>query len=177
MPDQTTQSPAPVAPPAAAALPSIRTPLGPGEVLSALQTASRRGRLPGFTREAGDALFAVEAHGAPFDAQLIGRRRQAEPGSRLVFELRLRRKLPIVFAVVLLATVWPGVYFMDELIAQYLEQWWRPWVTYYWYLPLTILPLPWAWASLMKKSRKSTRESAQAAIQKIAVEVGGTVEG
>jgi hypothetical protein len=162
-------------------LPSVRVELSLEQVVERLRTASRRGRLPGF-RAGGDegALFAVAAHGHPFDADLLGSYTQASGGGGsggvLRFSLRFHRRMPIIFAVVLLVTVWPGVYFMDELIAQYLPDWWRPWVTYWWYLPLTILPLPWAWRTLMRRSRATTSASAHEAIQKIAAETGGRIE-
>jgi hypothetical protein len=164
----------PATPDAPAAMPSVATDLTPEAVLERLQTASRRGRLPGFRgcEAAGGCLFIVAAHGYPFDADLLA---AAEPG-RLRFRLRMHRRMPVLFAVVLLATIWPGVYFMDELIAQFLPRLWRPWVTYWWYLPLTILPLPWVWKSLLRRSTTSTTASAHEAIRKIAAELGGRVE-
>jgi hypothetical protein len=147
------------------------------DILERLGTASRRGRLPGYTAGGGGGLFSVAAHGHPFDGLLTGRYVPGDGGQpgRMVFELRLLPKLPAIFAIVLILSIWPGVWFTDELIAQYLPGLWRPWVTYYWYLPLTVIPLPWAWASLMRKSRDSTRQAALEAIEKIAGEVGGSV--
>jgi hypothetical protein len=160
-------------------LPVVVTALSPDEVLARLDFASRRGRLPGFERLGGhgsDRLFRVEAHGHPFDAVLIGRHVSHAAASHLEFALHLRKKLPVVFVLVLIATVWPGVYFMDELIAQYLSGLWRPWVTYYWYLPLTILPIPWVWRGVMRRTRRTTEESAREAIARIAGEIDGRVE-
>jgi hypothetical protein len=84
----------------------------------------------------------------------------------------MHRRMRWVFAVILIATVWPGVHFMDGLIP---ASWgWIP--TWWWYMPVTALPLPWVWAGLMKRSRASIRASAEEAVGKIAGEVGGRVE-
>jgi hypothetical protein len=124
-------------------------------------------------RPAGGGLFAAAAFGHPFDSDLVG---ELRPGTGLEFRLAMHRRLPAIFAVILVLTVWPGVYCMDELIAQLLPSLWRPWVTYYWYIPLTILPAPWLWRSMMHRSRASAREHAMETITKIAAEVGGVVE-
>jgi hypothetical protein len=152
----------------------VVTALARGEILERLRTASKRGRLPGFREGTGQDCFVVAAHGHPFDADLIAACTDA-PGNatRLEFRTRLRRKLPWVFAVILAATVWPGVHFMDGLIP---ARWgWIP--TWWWYMPVTALPLPWVWAGLMKKSRASIRAAAEEAVRGIAAELGGRVEG
>jgi hypothetical protein len=166
-----------------APLPAVVTGMDAPDILERLATASRRGRLPGF--EAGDrgGLFSVAAHGHPFDAVLVGHHQAGDGAGRLEFTLRLLPKMPAIFAAVLLVTVWPGVYFMDELLAQlapgiwsYSTGHWGLWATWYWYVPMTVIPLPWVWASLMRRSRESTRAAAEEAIGKIAIETGGRVE-
>src|SRR5262245_31712851 len=164
----------PPSPPDQEALPRILTALTAEEILDGLALASKRGRLPGFVaRPPGGGLFAVTAFGHPFDSDLIGEHR---PEMGLVFRLAMHRRLPVIFAVILVLTVWPGVYCVDELIAQLLPSLWRPWTTYYWYIPLTILPAPWIWRSVIQRSRRSAREHAMETITKIAAEVGGVVE-
>ena len=163
-------------PPATRALPEVVIHTNEAESLERLAVASRRGRLPGFeARPAGGGLFAVAAHGHPFDGVLTGEYQADQGGGRMRFRLALHRKLPVIFAAVLLLTIWPGAYFMDELIAQFTPGWWRPWVTYYWYLPLTALPAPWIWASLMRRSRVSIHAASVEAIGTIAKELGGEV--
>jgi hypothetical protein len=160
-----------------AGLPAVVTPLSRGEILKRLETASRRGRLPGFRAGEGEECFIVAAHGHPFDADLIARCGQVEGGAegggtRLTFETRMHRRLPAVFVVILVATVWPGVHFMDGLIP---AAWgWIP--TWWWYVPVTALPLPWVWAGLMKKSRASIGAAAEEAVKGIAGEVAGRLE-
>jgi hypothetical protein len=154
------------------ALPSIQTAGVPQEVRERLATASRRGRLAGFDAAPSDgSLFAASAHGHPFDSTLLARLE----GGRLTFRLVMLRRMPMIFAAILLFTIWPGVYFMDEIVAQFLPGFWRPWVTYYWYLPITSLPIPWMWRSTMARSRRSAREHACETIESIAKEIGGTI--
>ncbi len=97
-------------------------------------------------------------------------------GGELTFRLVLLKKMPTIFGVLLALTIWPGVYFMDEVVSQ-LGLWradW-PWLTYYWYLPLTVIPIPWMWRSMIAKSQRSAREHARETIEGIAREIGGTV--
>jgi hypothetical protein len=180
MPDTSLPTDQQILPTAAHRLPRVQTELSPQEVLERLDRMSRRGKLPGFTSQAGGGivpLFSVEAHGSPFDGDLSAHYRAAGegPGGDLEFDLQMRWRLPALFAAALLATIWPGVYFTDELIAQHLPGLWRPWVTYWWYLPLTIIPLPWVWAKLMRRSRHVVQTSARETIEKIAAEVQGRI--
>jgi hypothetical protein len=156
----------------AAGLPSVVTELSAEDVVKRLDVASRRGRLAGFERGAGDVLFTVAAHGHPFDGVVSARYVAAGAGGRLTFETRMLRKLPVIFAVVLVATVWPGVHFMDQLIPG--EWGWIP--TWWWYIPVTALPIPFAWRKLMARSRASIAEAAREAVGKVAIEIGGRVE-
>lgn len=169
------QEPQPVSAPSDsdAPLPSIRIAATPAQIRERLDTASRRGRLAGYNANpAGGSLFSASAHGHPFDSLLLARLE----GDRLIFRLQLLRRLPLIFAAILLFTIWPGVYFMDELIAQFLPGLWRPWVTYYWYLPLTVLPIPWMWRRTIARSTASAHEHARETIGTIARELGGSVE-
>ena len=151
-------------------LPRVATLLSEDQVLERLSAASKRGRLPGFQAKRG-GLFSVAAHGMPFDGVLTAQLREGH----MEFALRMLPRLPAIFIVVLLFTIWPGVYFMDELVAQFLPSLWRPWVTYYWYLPITVIPIPWIWRGLMRRSRAALEQSSAQAIAKIAAEVDGQV--
>ena len=170
--------PPPVPPPDAdGTFLAVRTTLTPEEILERLGRTARRGRLPGFRRGGGGGggargLFSVDAQGHPFDAELIADDTPAgADGRELRFRLRMHRRLPLLFAVVLLATIWPGVYLMDQVIP---GEWGWP-ATWIWYLPLTILPLPWAWMTLLRRSRQSTHAAAQEALRTIGAELGAPV--
>lgn len=161
-------------------------------MLQRLDQAARRGRLPGFTPQVRGGLFAVELAGMPFDADLIaepvarpsdsgsdsaGENPAGPPGAAgvldrvLRFRIRWRRRLPVAVAGVLLSTIWPGVYFVDRLIP---GQWgWIP--TWWWYVPISALPLPCIWATLIRRSRGAHAEQARQMIAQIAAELDGTV--
>ena len=155
-------------PPNKQPLPAIRTALTPELVREKLTFASKRGRMAGFDGSPAEGLFTVAAHGHPFDGQLIGDMAEG----RLSFRVKMLRKMPAIFAIVLVLTVYPGEYFMDQLIP---GQW--GWInTWWWYGPITVLPLPWMWRSLMRKSWAAIDASAHEAIGKIAAEIQGQVE-
>ncbi|MFG0326555.1 MAG: hypothetical protein ACF8SC_04705 [Phycisphaerales bacterium JB037] len=153
-------------------LPSVSSGGSPGEVIAALDAAARRGKLAGFEKRGGDG-FVVDAFGAPFDYDLIGRVSGEGDGSEIRFSMERRKKMPIIAAVLLLVTIEPGRYFMDQLIP---GEW--GWInTMWWYYPLTILPLPWVWIGLSKRSERAAREHAGEQIEKVRGFVGVGVNG
>lgn len=145
----------------------LPTSLTADAIVERLAVASKRGRLAGFARPGGGVLFVVDAFGTPFDGVVEARFESDSSGGRLRFALRMKRRLPIIFAIVLVATVWPGLYFTDQLIPG--EWGWIP--TWWWYLPLTIVPIPWAWRAAMRKSRATMEASAREAIGKVRAEL------
>jgi len=144
----------------------LHTPLAAGAVLERLGRAARLGRVPGFEVR-GPAAFRVEADAMPFAHELVGRIEESgDGGSRVRLDLRRMGRMPLIFALVLLLTMWPGVWLTDSLIATYWSAYGRwsaemPWLTYAWYIPVTVLPLPWMWRSMARKSLAEARASAQ----------------
>lgn len=159
------------------ALPPIECDLPPAEALASLARAGRRGRLPGY-RAVADRSFAVDAAGTPFEYELIGEVDAAESGSVVRFRLERRALMPWIFAVVLAVTIWPGVWLTDSLMATYWQTYgaWTasmPWLTYAWYLPITVLPLPWAWL----KCTRTSREQAGLEARKLLIKVRQILAG
>lgn len=157
----------------------IRTGLSPTEVISRLDAAAKRGRLAGYVRtpsggtEAAGPLFLVRDFGGPFEGEL--RARLSTAGSGLIsFETRLQVRLAWVFLVVMIATVWPGVWLTDSMLRSYFTGY--DYKTWMWYLPLTIPTVPWAMIVAVKRSRSRARVEAEAIIAKIAEQIEGTVE-
>ena len=150
-----------------AELGELRVPLDQAKVLELLSQAARRGKLPEFAKGGPEnALFRASALGQPFDRDLVAWAAPDEGGTKLSFQLRWRKKSPILFIAALIFTVEPGRYFLELMIPGS----WGWGSIMWWYYPLTIIPIPFAWRTFMKQSRKSTMESAQeshAAIQKI----------
>lgn len=169
--------------------PPLEVHLTPDEVIQRLDLASRRGRLPGFEAHPPGALFKVDAWGAPFDSDLLARGTTDSKRTRLEFEVRLRRRMPLIFAVVLVCTVWPGVVITDSMLRLWFGWYNRlaqlpmfTWgdfhaFTYLWYLPLTVLPLPWMWRGWMRRSCASAQASAREMIDKISKELGAAAAG
>jgi hypothetical protein len=169
-------APAPAAPTAPvewSRLPAVLTPLGTTNAMDRLRTASKRGRMPGF-QPLGADTFVVELFGHPWDRTLVGTIRPEGVGSRLTFAPRSRRFTQILWAVILIATVWPGVILTDTLIP---SSWgWIGQNVWTWYLPLTILANLWTWIWAVKNTEKTTRVSAAETIPAVATEVGGRTE-
>jgi hypothetical protein len=157
---------------------ALRTPLGRQELLERLARAARRGLVPGFA-ERDQAGFRVDADAVPFAYELAGALEDGGAGTIVRLRLRRLRRMPLIFGVVLALTVWPGVWLTDSLMGTYWESYGRwsadmPWLTYAWYLPLTVVPLPWMWRSFSRKSRAEAAESARKQIDAIAAAVEAT---
>ncbi len=166
------------------ALPAVTTEKSAEQVVAALEKLSKQGELPGFERGGGGGLFSVDAQGAPFDRRLVATRGggSGEGPTRLEWALVTPRRWPIGMAVVLAVSVWPGLPITHSLLVTYFPEWYGGLIsgwfdTWMWYLPLTVLPIPWAWRSVMKKMRASTHAAALETVGKIAGAVGGRVEG
>lgn len=160
------------------ALPAVSCALTPAGVLERLATASRRGRLAGFENHAepNGVLFSVAAFGQPFDGVLNARGEAGAGGTTLRFEERVLRRNPAIFVLALAFTVWPGVYFMDQLMIQFLPGVRDAVPTAWWYLPITVVPIPWLWRTVMRRTRAAVRASALHSIERIAAELDGRLE-
>ncbi|MHC4976573.1 MAG: hypothetical protein ACYTF7_08200 [Planctomycetota bacterium] len=139
--------------------------------LEILEKLARKGKLPGY-EALSDSSFRVDAFGVPFDADLIGSITSRDPLT-VSYSLRVRMKIPAIFAIVTLLTIWPGVAITDSLIPGE----WGWWPTAYWYLPLTIIPLPWLVVSLRKRTHQTTRAHAQEQIARICATLNATPTG
>jgi len=123
-------------------------PVAEDQVRERLGELSRRGKLPGFgpSKVAGEACEFV-AFGDPLD-YAIG---VVPERGRLRFHARMKRRTPVIFAVISLLSIWPGSWLTDSMLRSYFESY--DWNTYAWYIPLTALPLPWMFVRMRKKSR------------------------
>lgn len=155
----------------AAPLPSVTASESPESILLRLEAAAKRGKLAGFVR-GGDGLFQVTDFGGPFESILTAHATPDGPATRLSFTLRIKSRLAWVYLIVLIATVWPGVWLTDSMLRTYFTGYDYP--TWMWYLPLTAPFVPWAmWASL-RKSRRAGREAARQIIADIAGQLGAS---
>ena len=155
-----------------ASLPSIKTDLDQSEIARRAKRLSERGKLPGFHPNTPGGLFEAIAFGNPFDYRLIA---SHQPG-QLNFHIKIKSKMPAIFWIVMALTIWPGVLFTDSLLNTWFG--WYPnqtWITYAWYLPITIIPLPWLHRSIMAKTRAAALVHAHEQIATLAKALEGDI--
>ncbi len=133
----------------------LRTAHTPEQVLERVGQRARRGKLPGFEHapSGADWLFSVTDVGTPFEGRVLVHAARDGDSTELRFESKLKPTLPAVFAILLLVTIWPGVWMTDSLLVTYFS-WYRI-ETWWWYLPLTIPFVPFAWRKAIAMSRAS----------------------
>ncbi len=152
-------SPSPAAShPALDALPEVRTAHAPEEILKRLEALARRGKLAGFHARPRDGLFEVACFGEPFDRRLVAHDSGEGGVTTLRFTAPILWKVPAIMIVVTLLTIWPGVWLTDSMLTTYFR--WYTIPTWWWYMPVTIVPLFWMVPRMIRKSEASCRESA-----------------
>jgi hypothetical protein len=130
--------------------PAIRMRLSADEAIKRLDRLAVKGRLPGFATYPESSRFEVVLFGEPFDRALVGTIHNSADSAQhtIDFTLRVKSRVPIIFAITIVLTIWPGVVLTDSLIPGA----WGWWPTWWWYLPLVILPLPFMLPRMWKKS-------------------------
>lgn len=158
-------------------IPALVVTLSDEEILARAEQLARRGKLPGFERGGDGSLFRTAAFGAPFDYSLLARTASEGPGRVLRFEMRLRMRAPLIALIVTILTVWPGVWLTDSMLRTYFSGYdYRTWM---WYLPLSVLPLPWYFPRALRKSREAAIEHAMELVERLRVALGvaGAADG
>lgn len=143
----------------------LLSPYAPEEAMRRLRSLATKGKLPDFETpedsSAGalhDPSFRVLVFGTPYDRLLIGRiAPDGSGGSRVEFASRLRPKLPVVFVVVVLLSLWPGVWLTHSMLVTYFS-WYRI-QTWWWYIPLTLLVIPALWKQFRKSEGLAAQET------------------
>lgn len=154
-------------------LPRVVTRLSREAVLERLETAAKRGRLPGFARGGSGALFVAAAPSTPFDHELVASASAGGEDTTLEFRLRLAWRAPAITGAALVVSVWPGVHFVDQLLP---ASWgWVSTHVYWWYLPLSLLSLLW-WPAALRRSRSAARASAREVVARIAAMLDARIE-
>jgi len=149
----------------------------PAEAMQRLDRASKRGKLAGFEPR-GESGFRALVYGEPFDREVIGTINPSDGGSVIDLRLRLLKKFPVLAITLVVISIWPGVWLTDSMIQTYIAGYPNSfWVTAAWYLPLTVIPLPWALRSMWRKSEGIAREELVKTIGKITTAVDGSIAG
>jgi hypothetical protein len=163
----------------AAQLPRLISPLSGIEVVSKLDAAARRGKLPGFHKGGAgpnggeEVLFHLTDFGHPFESILEARSAPHGSGSALQFSLRLRGRMLWIFIISMVLTVWPGVWLTDSMMRTYFSGYsLGMWGTCAWYLPLTVPFVPLGIWRAIQKSRSSAHASAVELIENVRTFVG-----
>ncbi|MDX2148222.1 MAG: hypothetical protein SFZ23_11940 [Planctomycetota bacterium] len=155
-------------------LPRVVTALTPDRVIQALDAQSKDGKLAGFRRvNSPTDLCAVAAFAEPFDREILISARPSSSGCELAFRMRLLPRVPLIFALVIAFSIWPGVWLTDSMLTTYFE--WYTIETWWWYLPLTIVPLLWMIPRMWKKSSLEAAASAREVIAKVALATQGRI--
>ena len=171
----TAPSPSPSAPAVgsdSARYPMVVTALSRDEIRDKLDYAARRGRMPGLSLDTSRGVFEIKDFGQPFESVLVAELAKNGAEQVLRFTTRLRPVLPIVFAVMLIISIWPGIYLVDSMLDHYFS--WYNIPTWWWYLPLTVPTSPFLFRSVMRNSRASAEVDARTLIQKVAAELNAT---
>ena len=139
-------------------------------MVARLEKLAKGGKLPGFIAKQAPWLFAVDAFGATFDYQLCAKGVSDGTKTRLEFSLVMLRKVPAIIIAAVLVSIWPGIPMTDSMLRSWFVESYGHlpvWVTYAWYLPLTVLPVPWMWVKWHRQSHAAAREHADSQINTI----------
>jgi hypothetical protein len=154
-------------------LPNVLSPLSSIEILSRLDNAARRGKLPGFHKGDGDVLFFLADFGTPFESALLAQGTPSGSGTSLIFSLRIKPLMPWIFIASMVLSVWPGIWLTDSMLKTYFSGYTMSiWWTCVWYLPLTVPFVPIGTMQALKRSRVSAQEAAIELIRKVQALVG-----
>ena len=123
----------------------------------------------------GPDLFEVEAYSAPFE-HVLAARAEGGPRTRLKFRLQMLRKAPLIFAAVLVVTLWPGLPLTHSMLVTYFS-WYRlsEALTAAWYVPLTVLPVLWWLPRAVRKSRAEAGAAAREQLLRLRDLLDGTL--
>lgn len=142
--------------------------LAPEAVVERLRTASKRGRLPGFHEAPGG--FRLEVFGIPWERELVGRVGAVGGGSEVRLTRRDKPVMPVLWAAILVLSVWPGVLLVDTFIP---SSWgWLGTHVWQWYIPFTVVTNAWTWWWAVKKTNQTTAASAAEAVDRLAKALG-----
>jgi hypothetical protein len=151
----------------------LECPCPPDQLLAKASALAKSGKLPGFASTgAQPPAFRFEAFGEPLDHEVRATlSTDGAGGARAVFAARMLPRTPAIFAIVAALSIWPGSWATDSMLRSYFDSY--DWNTYAWYIPLTVLPLPFAWRRMARRSRASAFEHFREKFDALALATGG----
>lgn len=156
-----------VDPPRAETWGRVRSSLDDAAITRRLEALAKRGELAGYAKVQGGWEFA--AFGAMIDVRM---RMVREGEGVLACRARLERKPIWVLVATTAIAVWPGSWLTDSMLRSYFSSY--DWNTYAWYIPLTILPVPWALWKVVRSSRRAAWAHFQEVLPRVVAAVDGT---
>lgn len=146
---------------------AVASAFSPTETLERIRTLSRRGKLPNFAVDPGanSTGFTVAAFGHPFDHVLRATISPTPSGSTISCSISMALRMPLIMAVVVLLTIWPGVWLTDSMLKTYFTGY--DFNTWLWYIPLTVLPIPFMWRKWHQQSVRQAVEHANESLVQI----------
>jgi len=153
------------------ALPAIVTALPEPDIRARMTGLAKRGKLPGHADSAAGATFTADLFGEPLDYTLTARTSREGDSSTIRFTATMKPRTPAIFWALTLLTIWPGQWMTDSMIRTYFTSY--DFNTWLWYAPLFILPMPFLWLRMLKKSKLAAADHAAELLERIATETNG----
>lgn len=152
--------------------PDVLSPLSPDEIRARLEAAARRGKLPGLKLDSrANSLFSIMDFGRPYESVLSATALREGGHTRLSFAARPKPLMPMVMLLLLVATVWPGIWLTNSMLVSYFPGY--AYQTWMWYLPLTVPMVPWVMWSSWRKSVRSAAIEGRELIGKVSQFIEG----
>lgn len=136
------------------------------KAVARMSSLSKSGKLAGFEKGSGSIHATFAAFGNPFDGYV----EVSTAPDGLRFDLKMPKKMPMVFAAALVLSVWPGLPLTDAFLQGF--GWYErltsgAFQTWMWYIPLAAIPAPFALLTAIKKSRASAYLHAAETVERL----------
>ncbi len=126
---------------------------------------AKRGELGGFERIGTG--FVADVHSEPFDHRLRGVVRASPRGCEVELSLSMLKRGPLINLAILVLSLWPGMWLTETMLSTYFSGYrLTSTQTAMWYVPLTLLPLPWMIRGFLR-SRETARREARGIAERI----------
>jgi hypothetical protein len=157
-------------PPASGVWAHVRSELHDADIALRLDALAKQGNLAGYAHDAGCVSFS--AFGSAIDYRVSVLRETPGLGA-FVLRAALERKPIWILIATTVVTIWPGSWLTDSMLRSYFSGY--DWNTYAWYIPLTVLPMPWLVMRMLRGSRRAAWEHFQSVLPRVVAAIDGSV--